>query len=145
MTSRHAALLGVCLLFFAGSGSADGTDDGEAAAADTVMKIDHSTSIYPKRWCILTFIANSRSFRAQPASIHQSGPIDPFPLSGRVGMAGAADNSHLARDSFLGQVIEQRSLRFMTLWQDRSTALFLGINERGILGISLGEAVASAN
>ena len=111
-------------------------------SADTLI-VDHSTSLYPKRWCILTYVENSRQFRttADPALSfyypswldQQALPTDP------VGDTPFDDD----RTSLLSRLEALTSMRLMTLWRGRENALVIGLNRSGYLGISLDDAVVS--
>jgi hypothetical protein len=58
---------------------------------------------------------------------------------------GMSTPAYLDRSSVFKRLMEIRSLRLMTLWQGRDTALVFGVDDSGYLGVSLDEAVASAD
>lgn len=112
-------------------------------ALPRLLVVDHSTSLFADRWCILTFIGNSRNLD----SISALGYRSPYPYS--VSAAGSAyalysnKPEYSDESSLINRLLALRTMRLMTLWQGRETALVFGLNETGYLGIRLDEAVAS--
>lgn len=132
-------------LLFASSIAAQ-ADEWTLTAADesaATLVLDGTTSLYPKRWCILTYVENSRQFRAStdpelsfyfPSWLDQQAlPTDP------VGHTPFDED----RTSLLSRLEALTSIRLMTLWRGRENALVIGLNRSGYLGISLDDAVAN--
>jgi len=131
MLKRIAAITTLGVAILAHPSLAD-----ELSAHDT----HHRISPYPSRWCIEDFLARNRSnhptrSRSVTYPATASGYFDGEDIE-----AVPARSSRWS-ETLIGRIIEQRSLRFATLWTGRDSVLYLGLDDHGTLGVSLGERV----
>ena len=124
------------------SGSAHCDDlkmsDGNTEAE--LLAVGHSTPRYAGRWCISTFIDRSRKPGAVQATRYRSPAyrFDSEPWYSLVDTYPAYDSE----PPLVSRLKALRTLRMMTLWQGRDSALVFGLNESGYIGIRLDEALA---
>ncbi len=145
VTTCLRAGLASALIAVASTGHCDDRDAlayGTKAAVlpdiDSPMPI--ATPVYPERWCILTFIAENRpatvGSHARSALAYASHP------SAAQGPWAADEPAYTDSSSLYHRLMSLRSVNLMTLWRGRDSALVVGINSDGLLGISLDEADA---
>ncbi len=94
---------------------------------DHVISAEHS--LFPERWCIHKFIAQSNP-ESDGAYDATSVPMADAPLLGDA-------PEYTDRSSLYSRVMELPKLPLMTLWRGRDSALVLGVGRSGLLGVSL--------
>lgn len=97
-------------------------------------------SPYPSRWCIEDYLARNR--RMRPARVsNTSHPAAAVSFVDGAVLGTVSNEQSRWGNTLIGRIIEQRSLRFATLWTGRDSALYFGLDDHGTLGVSLGERV----
>lgn len=141
---RLSATLAVAFCAIAATGHCDERDAARASTTASPRAVDTlplgTTTAYPDRWCIETFIAESR--RIRPAGAARSRTLVPYafsPSSADELLAGA-DPEFVDSSSLYNRLKALSKLRLMTLWRGRDSALVVALNESGILGLTLDEA-----
>ena len=127
------------------SGSAHCDDSAIVERNDQaeLLTVGHSTPWFAGRWCISTFIDQSRKPGTVQATRHRS-PVYRFvsePSYSLIGVYPAYDSE----PPLVTRLKDLRTLRMMTLWQGRDSALVFGLNESGYIGIRLDEASVHTN
>ena len=129
-------LLGTCLLLATVTGECS---EKSLTATDEEIKpslVAYDTSRYSGRWCIATFVRESQSLVPRNSSTAARGTYS-YSSSG-MGRTVLNDRMPLAyRSSFIENLMETRFLHLMTLWQGHENALLLGIDDHGMLEVSL--------
>lgn len=139
MTIRFPAILITTLCIVSGTAQGDDLSFTDSRTQSELLTINHSTPLFAGRWCILTFIDDSRNFDAVSTHGYRSAAFrsvvrSSYSLPG--GRPTYADES-----SLVSRLKALRTLRMMTLWQGRDSALVFGLDESGYIGIRLDEAV----
>ena len=143
MVRRLPAILIGALCVTSGSARCDDLTIADGNAQAELLTVSHSTPWFAGRWCISTFIDQSRKPGAAQATRYRS-PVYRFVSEPAYSLAGA----HPAYDTeppLVSRLKALRTLRMMTLWQGRESALVFGLNESGYIGIRLDEALAHAD
>jgi hypothetical protein len=136
MRSRFNTLLVTCLLL--ASITAKG-GEMPVEAVDRIIeptKASYSTSRYSGRWCIVTFIEQSRLQSPGTTLTFTASEYTYSSLLARRSVLGSGSPLPY-RPSFIDNLVETRYLRLMTLWRGHENALLLGIDEHGLLGVTL--------
>ncbi|MDH4108606.1 MAG: hypothetical protein OEW35_09825 [Gammaproteobacteria bacterium] len=134
MSKLPAIVAGLCIVLLARPAP------GDDLLPDTsdIRHSEHRTSPYPSRWCIEHFIAATRAGR--PIRIRSTTYIQAAsPVLNEFETPALVHDNSRWQGTLLGRIIEHRSLRLATLWTGRDSALYFGVDDSGILGVSLGE------
>ena len=98
--------------------------------------ITYDTSRYPGQWCVVTFVRESLWLPPRRSSALAQNAYSYAPPG--IGRAVLNNGSPYAyRPSFIENIIETRFLHLMTLWQGHENMLLLGIDDHGMLGVTL--------
>jgi hypothetical protein len=136
MPSQFNTLLISCLLLTTMTAKGDETP---VAALDGIIEPtigSYSKSRYSGRWCIVTFIEQSRLQSPATTLTIAGNEITYSPLRARRSVLDSGSPLPY-RPSFIDNILETRYLRLMTLWRGHENALLLGIDEHGLLGVTL--------
>ena len=109
------------------------------AAADQNFRhsvIAYDTSRYSGRWCIVTFLQESQSLVSRNSSTVARTTYS-YSSSGIAETVLYSGTQLAYRPSFIDNLLETRFLHLMTLWQGHENALLFGIDDRGMLGVTL--------
>lgn len=131
-----------------GTAQGDGISFDDREPRTEVLDLEQLASPYAQRWCILTFITESRDLRRPDDPDYD----DPYYRVLNAGFASPPYRSlahdypeHADQPSPIDRLMALRRLRLMTLWRGRDSALVLGLNESGYFGVRLDDTVASTH
>ncbi len=140
MVRRLPAILLGALCVVSGSAHGDDSAAVEGNSHADLLTVRHSTPWFAGRWCISTFIDRSRKPGLVQAAPYRS-PAYRFVSEPSFSLAGAYP-AYDTEPPLVTRLKALRTLRMMTLWQGRDSALVFGLNESGYIGIRLDEALA---
>jgi hypothetical protein len=136
MSLRFCTLLGTCLLLATVTGEC--SEDTATATDEKILPslLAYDASRYPGQWCVVTFVQKSRSALPRNSTTATRATYSYSP-SGIDRAVIDSETSLAYRSSFIENIMETRFLHLMTLWQGHENALLLGIDDRGMLEVTM--------
>ena len=136
MPLRFCTLLGTCLLLAPVAGECSETPVTAAGQEIQPSVVAYDMSRYSGRWCIVNFVQKSRSLAARNSSTAARATYS-YSSSGIRSTVLDRETPLVYRSSFIDNLMETRFLHLMTLWQGHENALLFGIDDHGMLGVTL--------